>query len=306
MVLLRLKDIEVFLDCLGDAALIVDQESNILFANKACQCLFKYTEKDFMTIKVEQLIGLNNVREQHNKHMREYISGQHPSKKILMSSPAVLVRDAIPCVRSDGSLFKARISVSSIAAGSIPYGVAIINDYSGVFDLICQLNNDAITDKLTGLLNDRFLSEWLDNRVGVDAKFGVAYCDLAKFKLVNDGYGHKHGDEVLKEFSIRLRKTLTPKDKAIRIGGDEFIVLYELDQSKDSREEMKDKADILCNVVKAPFYLTDARKSIELGMSIGLGVYPNDHSELNTLFDMCDQAMYECKTRGIPYLFVNG
>ncbi|MCM5510008.1 MULTISPECIES: sensor domain-containing diguanylate cyclase [Vibrio] len=299
-----LEDIEVFLDYLGDAVVVVDEESNVVFANSASQKLFKYTKQEFVSLKVEQLMANHGVREGHNDRMRTYIRNQHPSRTIQRSSSPILVREAIPCVRANGQVFNARVSVSSIEAGSSRYGMAIIHDYSSVYDLISKLNQDAVTDKLTGLFNGRYLEDWLTRSPKSNTSVGVAYCDLGKFKHINDQYGHKCGDTVLREFSVRLKQMLRPQDKAIRVGGDEFLVLFELQSKGQGRDEMRIKADALCSVLAAPFYLPDKRLNVSLVMNMGLGVYPEDHPEWEVLIDRCDKAMYASKAQSMPYLFV--
>jgi two-component system cell cycle response regulator len=87
----------------------------------------------------------------------------------------------------------------------------------------------AILDPLTGLYNRRFGEEYLKTEMARTRRTGspltVALLDLDEFKNINDSYGHAAGDLVLQEFAARLRKATRGSDIAVRLGGDEFLVV---------------------------------------------------------------------------------
>jgi diguanylate cyclase (GGDEF)-like protein len=87
------------------------------------------------------------------------------------------------------------------------------------------LRYQAHHDELTGLVNRRRFFALLEQAVEAGTGVAVLYCDLDKFKAINDEYGHEAGDEVLRVFADRLRGTLRGDDRAARIGGDEFLIL---------------------------------------------------------------------------------
>ncbi|MFD1374371.1 GGDEF domain-containing protein [Actinoplanes sichuanensis] len=87
------------------------------------------------------------------------------------------------------------------------------------------LRHQAHHDELTGLVNRRRFFTLLEEAVRSGAGVAVLYCDLDRFKAINDEYGHEAGDEVLRVFADRLRGTLRGEDVAARIGGDEFLIL---------------------------------------------------------------------------------
>ncbi len=95
----------------------------------------------------------------------------------------------------------------------------------------------AILDPLTGLYNRRFAEDHLKAEIARVEKRGdplaVLLLDLDKFKTINDRYGHSAGDQVLKEFARRLKKSTRGSDIAVRLGGDEFmVILPECSQEK--------------------------------------------------------------------------
>jgi diguanylate cyclase (GGDEF)-like protein len=87
-----------------------------------------------------------------------------------------------------------------------------------------NLKAEATLDELTGLLNRRGLSDQLGRMAG-GPEIGVVYIDLDKFKAVNDVYGHRHGDAVLKVVARRLMGFVRDDDPVCRLGGDEFVLL---------------------------------------------------------------------------------
>jgi diguanylate cyclase (GGDEF)-like protein len=91
------------------------------------------------------------------------------------------------------------------------------------------LRNLAMMDPLTGLYNRRFAEQRLAAEVARSERKGhpltVLMLDLNNFKQINDAHGHAAGDQVLKEFAFRLNKVIRGSDLAVRLGGDEFLVL---------------------------------------------------------------------------------
>jgi diguanylate cyclase (GGDEF)-like protein len=91
------------------------------------------------------------------------------------------------------------------------------------------LRNMAMVDPLTGLYNRRFGVQRLSAEVARSARRGhpltVLTLDLNDFKLINDRHGHPAGDHVLQEFALHLNKVIRGSDMAVRLGGDEFLVL---------------------------------------------------------------------------------
>jgi diguanylate cyclase (GGDEF)-like protein len=91
------------------------------------------------------------------------------------------------------------------------------------------LRNLAMIDPLTGLYNRRFAEQRLAAEVARSERRGhpltVLTLDLNNFKEINDTYGHPAGDQVLQEFASRLNKVIRGSDLAVRLGGDEFLVV---------------------------------------------------------------------------------
>jgi diguanylate cyclase (GGDEF)-like protein len=153
----------------------------------------------------------------------------------------------------------------------------------------------ALHDSLTGLANRRLLYEHMAvsqktmSRTGKG--FTILYIDLDGFKQVNDLYGHKAGDTVLKEVTERITKNIRPWDIPARVGGDEFVILL---KDMDDPENIEKKARILEEVIKEPV-LISGNNQVAIGASIGMSRFPQNGNDPENLILMADRDMYRVK-----------
>ncbi|MDB5989505.1 MAG: signal transduction protein [Herbaspirillum sp.] len=152
----------------------------------------------------------------------------------------------------------------------------------------------ATEDALTGLPNRHWL---LQNLPGILARAGengsmlaILFIDLDDFKDVNDSLGHLAGDELLKATAQRLRSLIRPGDSVVRLGGDEFTIVLDPVTGSD----IETIATRIVEAFKAPFELSQGKNFV--GTSIGIGVYPMDGADMETLLKNADIAMYSAKT----------
>jgi diguanylate cyclase (GGDEF)-like protein/PAS domain S-box-containing protein len=162
---------------------------------------------------------------------------------------------------------------------------------------LARIEELAYTDPLTGLPNRRRLEEQLetaiwDARSGGDA-VALLFVDLNGFKAVNDRLGHAVGDELLQSVAGTLRRRLRRGDLLARLGGDEFlVVLVGLDALAAGREAAR-VADELVAAVRVPVELRGHQ--VTVGASVGVGVYPTDGEDFETLLHSADLSMYANK-----------
>ncbi|NQT57750.1 MAG: GGDEF domain-containing protein [Bacteroidetes bacterium] len=152
-------------------------------------------------------------------------------------------------------------------------------------------------DTLTGLANRLFIMQVLKyslaQTIRKKNKFGLIYLDLDKFKPINDQYGHDVGDKVLHSFALRLKHSLREGDGAARIGGDEFLViLTDLTRKEDAEIVINN----IIHAVSVP-YVIDG-KTIKIGVSAGISIFPDDGDNQEELIKRADQAMYRAKRSG--------
>lgn len=161
-----------------------------------------------------------------------------------------------------------------------------------------QLVHDAFHDALTGLPNRALFIEHLDQAMRRSVRadgymFSVLFLDLDRFKLVNDSLGHAAGDELLKAFAERLKRSTRPGDVVARLGGDEFAVLA------DDLHDMQDAvllAERIHNALQGPFDLDG--QQVFTSASIGIAKSAERYKDGDELLRDADIAMYSAKELG--------
>jgi two-component system cell cycle response regulator len=156
----------------------------------------------------------------------------------------------------------------------------------------------AITDALTGLYNRRYMESHVGTLVEQAATRGkpltVLVLDIDYFKAINDSHGHDAGDDVLREFAIRIRKSIRGIDLACRYGGEEFVVVMpETDMAVATvvAERLRRR------IASEPFPIQEGARSIEVTISIGIaGLGPRDTAA--SVIKRADQALYRAKRDG--------
>ncbi len=159
-----------------------------------------------------------------------------------------------------------------------------------------ELRFRAHHDPLTGLPNRYCFVEMLTAspaRDQLDRSTAVIFCDLDRFKSINDQHGHLAGDEVLRETARRLRTAVRPDDLIARIGGDEFCVVCE---GLTNVREALEIAERIRSAVVAPTSVGGSE--LVVGVSIGVAWSDGPPSDGETLLRVADRAMYVAKTSG--------
>ncbi|WP_415912750.1 EAL domain-containing protein [Neptuniibacter sp. QD37_11] len=201
--------------------------------------------------------------------------------------------------KKDNELYFQKATISAIHNDE-----GFVSNYIGIFSDITEIRNTqrqveqlAYYDTLTGLPNRSHvkdeLSKSLRKAKRCDTQVAVIYADMDGFKQINDQYGHHMGDNFLKAASVRMKECLRVGDTAARLGGDEFIFVINDITSQD---------DIDC--VTARLINAATRKvciqghQLQVTLSIGVALFPNDARDPETLVGYADMAMYESKKAG--------
>ncbi|HYC96951.1 PleD family two-component system response regulator [Brevundimonas sp.] len=156
----------------------------------------------------------------------------------------------------------------------------------------------AVTDALTGLHNRRYMAGQLQALVGRAAQGGdpvaVLVMDIDHFKLVNDGFGHDAGDEVLREFAVRLATNVRAIDLPCRLGGEEFVVVM----PGASLEDATRVADrIRRDIGGQPFPIMGGTEGLTVTVSVGVAASVAGDTP-DALLKRGDEGVYEAKSRG--------
>ncbi|MBC3953812.1 putative bifunctional diguanylate cyclase/phosphodiesterase [Pseudomonas triticifolii] len=159
-----------------------------------------------------------------------------------------------------------------------------------------ELTHLALHDNLTGLPNRALLTDRIERAMKKINEqggcFALMFMDLDGFKPVNDAFGHHIGDLLLSEVATRLRENLDHYDTLARIGGDEFVLLMELDDAQDAAGVAARQV----SVIAQPFDIGE--HPVQISLSIGICMYPGNGDTQHQLLVNADAAMYHTKAAG--------
>jgi two-component system, cell cycle response regulator len=166
-------------------------------------------------------------------------------------------------------------------------------------DNVQQSMEMAITDGLTSLYNRRYMESHLATLVEQAAGRGkpltLLVLDIDYFKAINDTHGHDAGDDVLREFATRVKKSIRGIDLACRYGGEEFvIVMPETDQAVAALVAER----IRRRIAGEPFAIDSGAKAINVTLSIGLAALASNEDTGASILKRADQALYRAKRDG--------
>ena len=201
--------------------------------------------------------------------------------------------------RKNGEIYPELLTITAITDDS-----GTVRHYAGIFSDITQLKaqqdqirSQGYYDPLTELPNRRLLYDRLGMALEVarrhGTKVGVLFLDLDEFKEVNDTLGHSAGDDLLIELADRLDACVRGQDTVARLGGDEFILVA---SEVTATEDLAHLAQRVLESFREPVQV--AGRSLYLGGSLGISIFPDDGADAETLVRNADAAMYRTKDRG--------
>ena len=252
-------------------------------------------------------------------------SGEGIAGHVVASKRALLVRGAadMPAGLSGGQYRSASFVSVPVMVDDEPRGVLSVTDHADVrpFELAdlqtleilaghigaCLVEREhgealqrlAETDPLTWLFNRRHFDKRLEGETSraqrAEQLLAVLMIDVDKFKAINDRFGHRVGDQVLKGVASAIKQAVRLYDVPTRYGGDEFaVILPEADTDIASRvaRRVLEKLEL----VALPGEMRDA--AMRIGLSLGVATYPRPLGDANALVEAADAAMYRAKEAG--------
>lgn len=165
-------------------------------------------------------------------------------------------------------------------------------------DLNVRLKAESVTDDVTGFHNTRFLHQCLDECLaggnGKTTNLSLIFFDMDAFKTVVDAHGHLLGAKVLREVAQVVHRSLDGKDRIVRYGGDEFVVIL----PNQNREQALSKANRMREAISAARFLTEEGIGLKVTASFGLAVYPDDAADKKELLLRADERLFRSKNEG--------
>ena len=160
-----------------------------------------------------------------------------------------------------------------------------------------RLDRIAHHDQLTGLPNRHYISAFLPGAIesakAAGSIIGIVFIDLDRFKNINDTQGHETGDKLLQVVAQRLRDCVRDNDVVVRMGGDEFVIVF---RNIKSYEEVSRSANRIIESLSELVIIEE--RQLQTSASVGISIYPRDGSNMMELLKHSDTAMYQAKDRG--------
>ncbi len=162
-----------------------------------------------------------------------------------------------------------------------------------------RVSEQAVTDELTGLANNRAFRETIDREAARAERFkhelSLIILDIDNFKQVNDRYGHLQGDEVLRALGRILESEPRAIDEAARYGGEEFVVALP-ETGSEGAVELAER--IRARLEEEPIESVDDGEPLSVTASFGTATLPASAATVRELFEAADEALYEAKRQG--------
>jgi diguanylate cyclase (GGDEF)-like protein/PAS domain S-box-containing protein len=271
----------------AQAILVTDAGGKIVSVNPAFTAITGYLS--------EEAIGANP---------RKFASGRHDAA-FYAAMWGALRREGIWAGevwdrRKSGEVYPKWLTINAVqdaATGAVSHYVGIFSDISEQKENVARIEHLAYHDPLTGLPNRHALYARLDQSIAEarrnEQMLAVMFIDLDRFKTINDSLGHDVGDQLLIAVSLRLRSVLRESDTVARLGGDEFVIVVTGVIGPEDAARVAEK--VIAQVGK-PLVLPG--HVLHTSPSIGIGLFPHDGGDRDTLMKNADAAMYYAKQHG--------
>ncbi|MEM1167868.1 MAG: diguanylate cyclase [Cyanobacteria bacterium P01_H01_bin.35] len=273
------------LEATANGILVVDNSGKVLIFNQKCAEIWQ----------VDASTSIGNNQKLIDFILEALIKGDAASfQALLLMQENIKQRDFL--ILKNGRVIE-YYSQSQTLSGKIVGQVLTFRDVTREKQKQATIEYKALHDHLTNLPNralfDRKLSEAIAQAAERSEVMAIMFLDLDKFKQVNDTFGHAVGDLLLQSVTQRLVLCLREVDVISRWGGDEFgIILPEI----RCRENVIEIADRLIKAMQPAFVLEDHHLNVTI--SIGIALYPNDGLDSSTLLRSADTALYQVKRAG--------
>ena len=272
---------------MSGALVVLQPDLTIDKVNPQTVELFGFTEQELIGKPLPLLIGCDQDELNSSERIKKLFRGE-------------TVRNAEVCAAGkSGREIPLHFSGTPMYddQGRLTALICLFDDVTELKQAELKLKQMAHHDPLTGLPNRNLFFDRLQHAL-LDAKrhgriFALLYLDLDKFKPINDTLGHEFGDLALQEISRRLQENLRGDDTVARVGGDEFIII--LNGLPDIHAAVPLARKMVRTILK-PIQIGSL--SHQLGVSVGISIFPGDGKDTDALISKADQAMYVAKNSG--------
>jgi diguanylate cyclase (GGDEF)-like protein/PAS domain S-box-containing protein len=202
--------------------------------------------------------------------------------------------------RKDGGAFPVELCLRPTVVQGERLLIATVRDVTAAKARERELRHQAVHDALTGLPNRLLLKDRLSQALRSAARetkpLALLLLDLDRFKEVNDTLGHHVGDLLLNDFAHRVQDCIRDSDTIARLGGDEFAILLPAASGVERAWSISER---ILQAVGQPFEVVGGLQ-LEVGVSIGIAIFPDHADDQARLLQCADVAMYAAKRGAGP------
>lgn len=282
---------QITLDAIGDGVLVVDPKGQVLYLNQVAEKLTGWLHAEALGRPVESVFNIIDG------DTREQIAS--PSQQAISEDRTVELALGSVLISRDGTGIEIEDSAAPIcnSHGKVAGAVIVFHDARQSEFEVEKMSHLAQHDSLTGLPNRVLLMERLTQAIGMAKRqhkqLALLFLDLDHFKPINDSLGHAAGDLLLQDVADDIVACVRTTDTVSRHGGDEFVILL------TQIEEINDSAQVAEKLLArfAQPRIINGQK-VQVSLSIGISVYPENGLDAETLMQNADTAMYTAKENG--------
>ncbi|MDH7603190.1 MAG: EAL domain-containing protein [Armatimonadota bacterium] len=288
------------IDFLPHAVLVIDTEGKVVAWNRAAE--------ELTGVPASAMLGKGDY-----EYAIPFYGKRRPVLANAVLDPNLLNQDLYPEVKRRGNTLTAEIFLPTLSPqgkyvaatacplydsnGNVVGAIELVKDITEYKLYQEKLKRLAYKDHLTGLPNRLVFGDRLSREIAraheENRMIAVMFLDIDRLKLINDSLGHTLGDRLIKAVADRLSTTLSEANTVARMGGDEFTILL---TGLEEAEQAISVADTVLAELSKPFVVDN--REIYLTASIGISLFPEHGTDVETLVRNADAAMYTAKEAG--------
>ena len=282
---------QVTLNSIGDAVISTDAAGNVTYLNKVAESMTGWAWTEAMGRPFNDVFRIFNAKSP-GQALNPMTTAMQLNRTVGVAAGSILVR-------RDGTESAIEDSAAPIhdRRGQVTGAVMVFHDVTQVRAMSQRMSYLAQHDYLTDLPNRLLLNDRLAQAMATarrqQQQLAVLFVDVDRFKHINDSLGHAMGDQLLLSVAQRLVANVCGSDTVSRQGGDEFLILL---STITRPEDAAISADKILVALNAPHRVSE--HDLQITASIGIGVYPDDGSDADTLVKNADIAMLSAKNNG--------
>lgn len=267
-----------------DGILVLDRKGFLIDCNKAVEQITGYTYLELLSLDYESIIHSDDIDELKQNIFDSLKGTANELHSTIYTKDG---RELTVLVKNDPLIINGKVEGSFI----------VFKDITERQTYESLLNEMAFYDILTGIPNRRLFQDRLIEATRRakrnNSNLALMCLDLDRFKWINDTLGHQAGDELLVAFTSRIQKCIRETDTLARLGGDEFAIIID---GYGTIEDVSTVAKRIVSALQESWIIQD--NEFTTTSSIGIALYQNEATDMDTLLSHADKALYRSKERG--------